>query len=168
MPQVKLLRNLHPASPAGPGARRRARPGNRQEVRHADRAEPHGDRRHPEEAGHRQERGRHAESEALGGPLKAGLNYGTLKPYIDALEKGGEFDDAEQIREAIRDNNRLARQDRAAEVSTTIKSQVGERVTARTQAQEKARADELSEVVRIGTEFVMPELRRPSRRISRS
>lgn len=42
--------------------------------------------------------------------LKSGLTFSTLKPLIDQLEKNEQFDDAEAIRDAIRENVRLAKE----------------------------------------------------------
>lgn len=41
--------------------------------------------------------------------LKSGLTFKTLQPFIEKLEKGGFVDEAEQLREVVRENGRLAK-----------------------------------------------------------
>ena len=68
--------------------------------------------------------------------LKSGLTLASLKPLIEKIEENGFPDEAEAIREAIRDNIRLGR-DRAVKVEE-IKSVVGERQARRVKAQQEA------------------------------
>ena len=63
--------------------------------------------------------------------LKAGVTFGNLQKQIAALEKAGAVDDAETLREFLRENIRL-RRDRGLEVQT-IKADIDGRNKARTE-----------------------------------
>lgn len=67
--------------------------------------------------------------------LKSGISLKTVKPYLDELDKLGEADDAETIREAIRENVRLGR-GKQTEIDTWKKDYEG-RVSTRTQQQQQ-------------------------------
>lgn len=79
---------------------------------------------------------------------KGGFTLGALDKYIKALEKGGNPDDAEAIREIVRENLRIAR-DKEAEVSKWKGDYEG-RVAARTrESQERAsQSDKITEQTR--------------------
>lgn len=76
-----------------------------------------------------------ANPEALRQLQREGFTLKSLKPYLDDLEKNGFPDEAEAIREAVRENMRLSR-DKGYEVDA-IKGQIGQRVAARTQESER-------------------------------
>lgn len=67
--------------------------------------------------------------------LKSGISLKTLKPYLDELDKIGEADAAETIREAIRENARLGRS-KQTEIETWKKDYDG-RISVRTQQQQQ-------------------------------
>lgn len=73
--------------------------------------------------------------------LKAGLTLKTLQPYIAKLEEGGLVDEAEQLREVVRENGRLARA-KAQEVDSW-KADFETRKQGRTQqVQQQSEADQ--------------------------
>lgn len=73
---------------------------------------------------------------------QAGMSFKALKPYIDKLEEAGLVDEAEGIREAIRENVRISR-DKAAEINTwkTGYEQRKQQQTAQQQAEQTARVE---------------------------